>query len=301
MKDDGNQAEFNLMFSLVIKMTNAAKLLVVRKLIKLAHRGYYMEKLLTSISSLEDLGQKRLDGLLKGKYYKSGGCLPPVLDWTVGVSLWFSDLGVRALDLLKIVDSDHSFNQVISYLTMSGKSLSKDYGLSVWDAMEVRESMIALTVRALASQGCDINLVRDGGRNVLFEFKDKNVSYGLMDAGVRVDCFDDEGNNPIHFAILRGKTFMLDALMSHPAGQQSVNICNRQGLSPYHLSLRLSSPLVRDALIKAGADNHRPITYKALRDELAVLLQREEDNYRKQEWVTALQAALCLTPNGRRH
>ena len=153
--------------------------------------------------------------------------------------------------------------------------------------------MIDTTVRALASQGCDMNALDDEGRNVLFRFEDKDVSYGLMDIGVRADILDHAGNAPVHHAILEGRTFMLEAVMAHPSGKQTVNMCNGQGLTPYQLSLRLRVTMLRDILVRSGADVNRPITHKAFRDELRMLAQEEEkERGRNEGWLQAVRSVL---------
>lgn len=268
---DGNEHEFYIIFARVKDAPHAVRILIVRAMLKFTQKAQFMEKWLNLVSSVEELGENGLRHLLEGDDYRSSGCLPAILDWTVALSLSFEDLGVSATSLLS-VESAETLYYVISYLTLSGKSIPKDYGISVFDVLPTtRTSMKVTTVRNLDTQGCDMNALDGKGRNILFRSEDQDVFYGLMDIGVRADILDHTGNAPIHHAILDAQPSVLEALISHQSGRQTVNMCNGQGLTPYQLSLRSQVTILQDILIRSGADTDIPKSSKRFRDKLRKL------------------------------
>ena len=112
-------------------------------------------------------------------------------------------------------------------------------------------------VKYLLKQGADVKDKNSRGASAIHFAKDPQTVQFFLDQGVKINCKDDEGDTPLHYAIKRSNDLnMIKFLLDHGA---NVNSKNSAGRTPFHHATAITHSLevnmdVIKILLDHGAD-----------------------------------------------
>jgi len=115
------------------------------------------------------------------------------------------------------------------------------------------------TVKRCVEAGININHVDSGGYTALlisFMYNKPDVALYLInsDAGADLEAPDVRGNRPLHLAVLKKQSKILQALIDKDV---DVNAINRAGETPLHLAASTNDPESLCILLDRGANLHQ--------------------------------------------
>ena len=115
-----------------------------------------------------------------------------------------------------------------------------------------------LIVRSLIECGADINITSKKGLNVLHMAAQGNnpnlIIYFKMKYNISVLSQDAQGNTPLHWACYNSSEEAINFLLSYMTDKNDINIKNKDGKTPLHISILTEKPSLIKKLIKRGAD-----------------------------------------------
>ena len=115
-----------------------------------------------------------------------------------------------------------------------------------------------LIVRSLIECGADINITSKKGLNVLHMAAQGNnpnlIIYFRMKYNISVLSQDAQGNTPLHWACYNSSEEAINFLLSYMTDKNDINIKNKDGKTPLHISILTEKPSLIKKLIKRGAD-----------------------------------------------
>ena len=115
-----------------------------------------------------------------------------------------------------------------------------------------------LIVRSLIECGADINITSKKGLNVLHMAAQGNnpnlIIYFKMKYNISVLSQDAQGNTPFHWACYNSSEEAINFLLSYMTDKNDINIKNKDGKTPLHISILTEKPSLIKKLIKRGAD-----------------------------------------------
>ena len=115
-----------------------------------------------------------------------------------------------------------------------------------------------LIVRSLIECGADINITSKKGLNVLHMAAQGNnpnlIIYFKIKYNISVLSQDAQGNTPLHWACYNSSEEAINFLLSYMTDIKDINIKNKDGKTPLHISVLTEKPSLIKKLIKRGAD-----------------------------------------------
>ena len=106
--------------------------------------------------------------------------------------------------------------------------------------------------------GADINITSKKGLNVLHMAAQGNnpnlIIYFKMKYNISVLSQDAQGNTPLHWACYNSSEEAINFLLSYMTDKNDINIKNKDGKTPLHISILTEKPSLIKKLIKRGAD-----------------------------------------------
>ncbi|WYZ44390.1 hypothetical protein EsH8_VII_000826 [Colletotrichum jinshuiense] len=238
-------------------------------------KGHVQKFLLASIKNVET--KNAYERLCAPK---ASTCLEAVVNWmeTEGIEAQhLTGWGFNPTTLL-CPQADPSLKRVIGFLLRGGRSLSQDYGANVFllkgDATSHprfgKRKLREVLLRGLVDNGCDVNLRDNHGHTMLWYTTD--VLHALIDCGARLENYDENGNTILHRLVHGPNKGQVKELLEHEKGKALVNMCNKDGLTAYHVALGIDSLWdwmgFTGLLLGSRAKTNMPIPNGAYRDQL---------------------------------
>ena len=113
-------------------------------------------------------------------------------------------------------------------------------------------------VKSLIECGADINITSKKGLNVLHMAAQGNnpnlIIYFIKKYNISVLSQDEQGNTPLHWACYNSSEEAINFLLSYMTDKKDINIKNKEGKTPLHISILTEKPSLIKKLIKRGAD-----------------------------------------------
>ena len=239
---------------------------------------HHVKQLLLLIPNVDDLdGQDTGFVSAAVNAAADGKSFTMLFKWVTNGHRSIEDFGLSVSKLLTLIRyNDHDAVDILLRYVADRRQALSECGVSILTVGKDE----TYKVTKLIEYGCDPNLQNAEGKTLLhLKAHSADSIETFLSLGLRIDIVDNDGNTSIHLAVPKAYPCIARLLRHKSCTPATVNIRNREGLTAYHLSLKvIQSASVRKWFLDAGADPNMEIPSGQFRDDLVAML-------RKKDWV----------------